>query len=209
MPMRRLLLTVTVVLASVVGPGTVAALAHPFGPPLTADVSRQGATIEVRWSGAEDDWMALGEATGAFAAASDPARTGAEILADSATVRDYLLDNVSVHQEGSRCAAEWVGIDDLLEGGAHLRFRCPQPGDTVELTLTALTDVNQAYRTVVTAGGEQILFTATESRHALDLTGASGGGGQTGVLLLSCAGAALLAGGLVWGASARRGRGAS
>lgn len=206
MPLPRYLLSAALVLAGVVGPGAFPAAAHPFGPPLTAEVSVDGSTVEVRWSGAEDDWMALGDVTGAFAATSDPARTGAEILTDSPQVRNYLLDNVSVHQESRSCAGEWVGIDDLLEDGAHLRFRCHQPPETVELTLTPLTDVNQAYRTVVRAGGQQILFTAAEPRHALDLSGTSGGGSQSRVLLLSSAGAVVLAGGLVWGASARRER---
>lgn len=205
MLLSRHLATCALAATCLVGVGALGAAAHPFGPPLTADVTAHGSTVEVTWSGAEDDWMALGELSGAFAAPSDQARTGTEILMEAPEVRDYLLEHVTVHQDNTACGATWEGIEDLLDGGALLHFECAQPVASVEVEITALTDVNQAYRTVVTAGGEQTLFTAVDPRHTLDLTAAatSGGGDNTPVLVLSSAGALVLAVGLVWGASAR------
>lgn len=208
-PRRRTALLLAAVATA--GIGAVPAAAHPFGPPLTANATAQGSTVTVLWSGAEDDWMSLGERTGAFAGAAKP-QTGAETIMTSPEVRDYLMANIAVSQSGVECAGSWQGIDDLLTTGARLTFECPQPVTTIDLTVTPLTDINEAYRTVVTAGSEQTLFTAAAPTHQVapdhsEAVGAGGGGGQSdnGELLLLGGAGALVAGvGVLWGVLSRR-----
>ncbi len=60
----------------------------PFGPPLTAHLVSDDRRPTLAWHGAEDDWIALGEALGVFAE-PDPGRTGAEVLTDSEEVQTY------------------------------------------------------------------------------------------------------------------------
>ena len=204
--LRRIggLATSVLVLGTVaVGSAATPAQAHPFGPPLTATVAGDGQQVDITWTGADDDWMALGNWTGAFGAATDTTKTGSQVLADSPEVRDYLLDHVRVSQSGQECGARWEQIDDVLEDGAHLVFDCPAPVVVVDVQVSAMTDVNEAYRTVVSSSGQQTLFTAAEPTHTLDLT-ARPGGDTTPVLLLSGAGVAILAAGGTWAYASRR-----
>lgn len=204
MPLTSRVPAIALAAVAALGVGGAAASAHPFGPPLTATLTAEGTTVEVVWSGAEDDWMALGEWTGAFAAAGEESRTGTQILMECPEVRDYLLDNIAVTQQGQDCAGTWEGIEDLLDTGATLHFDCPTPVTTVDVSVTALTDINEAYRTVVTAGGQQTLFTATDPHHALDITQTAGDADRAPVLMLSSAGVAVLAVGAAWAFTARR-----
>lgn len=181
------------------------AQAHPFGPPLTASVTTQGSTVAVSWTGAPDDWMALGDFIGAFAASTDSSRTGAEVLASSPQVQAYLMEHVAVSQGGHACTASWQHAPRMVEDGAQLEFQCPAPVSVVDVRVSALTDVNDAYRTVVTAGGQQVLFTAAQPQHTLDLSGVTGQD-RTPVLLLSGAGAAVLMLGAGWAFVNRRGQ---
>ncbi|MFG2561003.1 hypothetical protein [Streptomyces sp. NPDC048496] len=61
----------------------------------------------------------------------------------------------------------------LASKGALIHYTCPEPVDTVALTITALTDVNQAYRTIsVTEEGGGGLHTASDPTLTLALGGA-------------------------------------
>jgi hypothetical protein len=168
------------------------AAAHPFGPPSTARISVDGSRVTIAWFAAEDDWVALGQALGAF---DDPslgpvatALTGEQKLQRSRRVHDYLLDRITVRQHGTPCPGRLATLDRLLDQGARLRFDCPAEVAEVEVTLDALTDLNEAYRTVLTsqtpATPGRALFTATEPTHRLRFTPDGGGGsGLTGALV--------------------------
>ncbi|WP_432050726.1 hypothetical protein [Verrucosispora sp. NA02020] len=174
------LLAGTATLAVVTG-GGVPAAAHPFGPPTTARVAVDGARVDLSWQPAEDDWVALGQSLGAF---EDPTTgpvatqvTGEQKLRDSTAVQDYLRQRITVSQQGQVCRAELQPLDALLAQGARLRFDCPAPVTALDITVTALTDLNQAYRTVLRAESAtpaEALFTATDGTHRVDFTRSGG-----------------------------------
>jgi hypothetical protein len=177
-----------------------AARAHPFGPPSTARVSVDGSRLAVSWQAAEDDWVALGRHVGAFDGAS-PDVTGADLLRRSPAVRDYLLDRIAVNQGGRRCTGDLAALEDVLARGARLTFECPAPVAEVDLTVTALTDVDGAYRTVLRADTpatpDQALFTATAPTQHITFTASGGSGVRRSVVTVAIGAAAVLALGLV------------
>jgi hypothetical protein len=180
--------------------------AHPFGPPLSARLDVDGAEVAVTWTAAEDDWVNLGEFLDAFSAQTDDGGTqltGAELLAQSDNLPSYLLSHFVIEQDGQPCQGQVTQLQDLLTLGAQLVYTCPQPVSTVELTVTTLTDINENYRTVVTADvpsePAQALFTTTTATQEWSFDAAAGGG--TAQVALVAAGAlilAALAGGLLW-----------
>ncbi|RIQ34935.1 hypothetical protein [Jiangella rhizosphaerae] len=174
--------------------------AHPFGPPLVATVSADGAQVTLQWVAADDDWVSLGEHVGAFDVPDADTLTGAELLARSPDVADYLLEHLTVVQDGTACAGRAEVVDPLGEG-ARLVYDCAAPVTEVELTVSALTDVNASYRTVVSTEGSsaQTLFTADTATQRWDFT--AGDGTSSALPLLIAAGALLLVGaiaGLLW-----------
>ncbi|SDU21348.1 hypothetical protein [Jiangella alkaliphila] len=183
--------------------------AHPFGPPLSARLDVDGAEVAVTWTAAEDDWVSLGEFLGAFTGQTDQTGgtgeqlTGAELLAGSDNLPSYLLSHFVIEQDGQPCEGQVTQLQDLLTLGAQLVYTCPQPVDSVELTVTTLTDVNENYRTVVTSDvasePEQALFTSTTATQQWSFDDSAGGG--TAQTALMAAGALILAGaagGLLW-----------
>ena len=169
--MRRLILGGLAALAIVAGTATPAA-AHPFGPPSTAQATVRGTELTLVWHAAEDDWVALGQSLGAF---DDPATdvTGEQKLQRSPAVREYLLKTTSVRQAGQPCEASLAELADLLAEGARFTFDCPAPVAEVDLRLSALMDLNEAYRTVLVGAGEAV-FTAAQPAQQVRLTGSSG-----------------------------------
>jgi hypothetical protein len=110
--------------------------------------------VTLVWLPAEDDWVALGRSVGAFgdpSAGTDTTLTGEQKLARSAAVRDYLLARVGVTQAGRPCAAELKPLERLLAEGARFSFACADPVAEVDVRIDALTDLHEAYRTVLTA----------------------------------------------------------
>ncbi|MFI0423618.1 hypothetical protein [Spongiactinospora sp. 9N601] len=187
------------------------AAAHPFGPPSTASLRADGPRVELAWRSAEDDWVALGQSLGAF---EDPgsgpvstALTGEQKLGRSAAVRTYLLARVRVAQRGRACPGRLAELRDLLAEGARFTFECPGPVSEVELTMTPLTDLNPAYRTVVSAASGKVMFTSSAGTQRVPVAGTAGGppaavwalGAGTLAVVLAAAGV------LVW-RRARRGR---
>ena len=175
------------------------AVAHPFGPPTTARVVVDGSRVDISWQPAEDDWVALGQSLGAF---EDPSAgpvatqlTGEEKLRESAAVRDYLRERITVSQQGRPCPGELRPLDRLLAQGARLTFDCPDQVRTLDITLTALTDLNEAYRTILraeSASPAETLYTAVADTHQVDFTQSGGGLGPAVGLALGVA----VAGGL-------------
>ncbi|MBF8188796.1 hypothetical protein ITP53_24285 [Nonomuraea sp. K274] len=166
----------------VVAPAQAAA-AHPFGPPSTARIGAEGSRVTLAWMPAEDDWVALGRSVGAFedpAVGTDTTLTGEEKLARSPAVRDYLLARVGVTQAGRPCAAGLAPLERLLAEGARFSFECANPVVEIDVRIDALTDLHEAYRTVLTAEtpatpAQAMLTAATATRRLRFDPSAAGG----------------------------------
>lgn len=196
--MRVLVLTAVFLLAC-----AAPAAAHPFGPPSTARIEADGTTVTLSWLAAEDDWVALGNSLGAFDASTTA--TGEEKLRSSPAVRDYLIDHITVSQAGRVCPGELAPLADLVASGARLTFSCARPVSEVDVTLSALTDLNEAYRTVLTADTatpDRVLFTASSDTTRLRFSG--GGSGVTGAVVGLAVGTVVAAAGLLMFVRRRR-----
>jgi hypothetical protein len=173
---HRLLACIALCTAALVSSAAPAA-AHPFGPPSTAQVVADGSTVKLSWLAAEDDWVALGQSLGAFDEVSAEL-TGEERLQQSTAVRDYLLEKITVSQQGQRCAGGLEALEGLLTRGARFTFTCPATVDEIDLTLGALTDLNESYRTVLTPETKtspgQVMFTAAQTTQHLRFTATAG-----------------------------------
>ncbi|MFF4477773.1 hypothetical protein ACFY1A_12295 [Streptomyces sp. NPDC001520] len=124
------------------------AQAHPFGAPPVVRVEAAGSAVETTWSAQRDDVAALRE------------------KADG-DVAGYLRAHIAVRQDGGPCRADRAD-------GMTLHFVCPRPVDRITLTVTVLTDVHPAYRTLsVTDQGGGGLHTAKEPTRTLALTAAA------------------------------------
>ncbi|WP_385623650.1 hypothetical protein PXH67_35200 [Streptomyces sp. P8-A8] len=121
------------------------AQAHPFGTPPVVRVEATGpSAVEATWSAQQDDVAVLRKR-------SDGDVTG------------YLRAHIVVRQDGSPCRTDRVD-------GMTLHFACPHPVDRITLTVTALTDIDPAYRTLsVTDLGGGGLHTAKEPTRTLAL----------------------------------------
>ena len=134
------------------------AVAHPFGPPLAATASTEGHLVNVRWIAAEDDWSILGEhlgvSSGVVGESGDsgvPSLAGAQVLAASDEVHDYLPARIQVSAVGPNGVTACKGNAERLEtevltDGVELAFACPQIRARFDLTVTTLMDVHDAYR---------------------------------------------------------------
>lgn len=207
------------VLAAVWTSWAVPAAAHPFGPPPVAEVVAEAHDVTVRWTAAVDDYAALGVAAGVLddtygTGVADPApddvgdRLGPAARREvegSADVRQHVTDRVRVVQHGQACPVAAVDVAQLFVRGATVRVTCPEPVETVDVTLMLLSDVHPAYRTVAVAGGPAIpartMYTADRSTVRWDF-GAAGTAAPTTMALLrfGVVGALLAAGVgvLVW-----------
>ncbi|MEV6985033.1 hypothetical protein AB0M95_27765 [Sphaerisporangium sp. NPDC051017] len=182
----------------------VPAAAHPFGPPSTARISADGSHVTLSWMAAEDDWVALGQSVGAFedpaTGAVSTALTGEQKLSRSPAVRDYLLGRITVARNGRPCEARLEELRALLTEGARFGFDCDGPVTEVQVTLAALTDLNENYRTMLTAetpatpartlftkatATQRVRFSATAASTPAGVTGTVAG---VGVVLVAGAG---------------------
>ncbi|MFJ8854862.1 hypothetical protein [Streptomyces sp. NPDC102437] len=128
--------------------------AHPFGTPPVAQVNADGRSVEITWSAQQDDLDVLRKAAEGDEAA-------------------YIGSHITVRQDGRECPPGKADTLQLASRGAAVRYRCPEPVHTIALTITALTDVNRAYRTIsVTEKGGGGLHTASAPTHTLTLGGA-------------------------------------
>ncbi|WP_030455250.1 hypothetical protein [Herbidospora cretacea] len=201
----RLTATLLAVAATAAVPVAPAA-AHPFGPPSTARISVDGSHVAISWLAAEDDWVALGQSVGAFenpvTGTVSTTLTGEQKLQRSAAVRDYLLGRITVAQGGKPCPGRLESLERLVVQGARFAFDCPKPAVDLDVTVSALTDLNENYRTMLTAETPatpaQALYTARRHTTRLRFT-ASGGGTPTAVLTVAAgtAGAAAIIGGFL------------
>ncbi|MCX4531361.1 hypothetical protein OHA79_37595 [Streptomyces sp. NBC_00841] len=159
---RLVLLGLAAALALLGAAGT--AQAHPFGTPPVAQVRAEGRTVDITWSAQQNDLDVLHQAAKGDEAA-------------------YLGSHITVHQDGRACRLGAVDTARLASKGALIHYTCPEPVDTVSLTITALTDVNPAYRTIsVTKKGGGGLHTASDPALTLALgtAGSSAATASTG-----------------------------
>lgn len=175
---------------------------------MEATLTREGGALVLTWTAAEDDWVVVGEASGAFAERQE-GETGAAVLEDSPAVQDFLAPHLVVSQDGQECTREWLPTRDLLEEGVRIAFTCADEDGPVDVHIDVLTDVNDAYRTVLrTDGSEELLFTSTEPAHELAASAIDAGvesqvGGGQALLLLAVA-AAVVVGAVLMGVLMQR-----
>lgn len=144
----------------------MSAAAHPFGDPQTVVISRdqdRQDVVHLTWKvGAADDLTLLGISLGVLpedrlmldGAVSYDAQDAAQV-SQADEVESYLLEHVKVAAGERACQGEVTGVGDLVEEGADLSFTCDAPVDEVDVTVTTLTDLHEAYRTLATAPGGQ------------------------------------------------------
>ncbi|WP_328993073.1 hypothetical protein OG394_02185 [Kribbella sp. NBC_01245] len=146
------------------------AAAHPFGPPPVAKVVADGNRVAVTWSAADDDLVALGIGTGVLPRGSGNVDDLARRVSVAQAAVGYLGKHVAVAQGNQACTLAGVTAAALWEDGARLEFNCPAVVTGVSLRITALTDIDAAYRTVsVSTSGSGALHTATAPTQTIDL----------------------------------------
>lgn len=188
---------------AVVVAGAGAASAHPFGEPQSVRMSAEDSVVTLRWSAPPDDLILLGGAVGALperreivfdvspSTVPEPVgETDADRLTASEEVARYLTEHLGVRQAGVSCRPA-VRLDELVGDGAELTFDCPATVDQVEIEVSMLTDLHEAYRTVAIGDGtspDRTLYTvddtvwtwtfgATPESSAGSSTGSSAGSG--------------------------------
>ncbi|MFB7997275.1 hypothetical protein ACFC4G_31170 [Streptomyces sp. NPDC056002] len=128
------------------------AQAHPFGTPPVVRIEASGHVVDAAWSAQNDDIAVVKKHSGG-------------------DMSGYLRSHIVVRQDGTPCRI-------AKADGATLRFVCRHPVDRISLTVTALTDVNPAYRTLsVTDRGGGSLHTAKEPTRELSLVPRESGSG--------------------------------
>ncbi|KRF11334.1 hypothetical protein ASG90_16365 [Nocardioides sp. Soil797] len=146
-------------------PGPVLAL-HPFGDPQTVVITRDEArqdVVHLNWKvGANDDLTLLGISLGVLpedrlmldGAVSYEAEDAATV-SDAEQVETYLRDHLKVSVGENPCTSKVTDVGDLVEDGAQVEFTCSESVDEATVTVTTLTDLHEAYRTLATAPGGQ------------------------------------------------------
>ncbi|MEU0837780.1 sulfite exporter TauE/SafE family protein [Streptomyces sp. NPDC005969] len=128
-----------------------------FGTPPVAKVRAEGHSVEITWSAQSNDLDVLHQAAKGDEAA-------------------YLGSHITVRQDGRACRLGTVDTQQLASKGAVVPYTCPEPVNTVALTITALTDVNAAYRTISVTDNGGGLHTSSDPTFTLTLRGADNPG---------------------------------
>lgn len=201
--------SVVIVVVVVALARTLPALAHPFGPPPTAQISASGRTVTVTWSATPDDAVAIGEQLGLMppgsiaayrqesaAQVAPPAEAEARLSA-SPLLAEYLTERIAAQQAGQPCEPRVPPIDDFVHEGATVVLRCPAAVTEVLLRITMLHDIHDAYRTVATGEGpnpQQTVFTVAAPEHEWRFGAAAGAASSVpaGLAVGAAAAAALL-----------------
>ncbi|GAA1543703.1 hypothetical protein [Nocardioides humi] len=146
-------------------------LLHPFGDPQTLQVGRDGDVVQVVWrAGAADDLTLLGIDLGVLP--GDRVRADGTIayefsdgrkVAASAALPGYLLEHIAVVADGVACPGAVSEVGNLVTQGAVLRFTCPTAPAAAELTVSTLTDIDPAYRTLATGpDGQRAVYASSD-----------------------------------------------
>lgn len=135
---------------------------HPFGDPQTVVISRDDTrqdVVRLHWKvGADDDLTLLGISLGVLpedrlmldGAVSYDASDAAAVSQSDAVAR-YLLDHLAVSAGDQECTGQVTEVGDLVDEGARVEFTCPEPVDEATVSVSTLTDLHEAYRTLATA----------------------------------------------------------
>ncbi|MEV0056635.1 sulfite exporter TauE/SafE family protein [Saccharopolyspora shandongensis] len=128
--------------------------AHPFGTPPVARIAAHGNAVDVVWSAPNDDLAVL----------------RAEADAANTSEAQYLGSHIQLSQDGHPCQLDHADTTRLAQDGARLHYLCQNPVAAVDVTITALNDVDPKYRTIsVTESGGGGLHTAGEPTRAVVL----------------------------------------
>jgi hypothetical protein len=151
--------------------------AHPFGDPQTVEVApdpTDAAVVHVTWKvGAADDLTLLGIHLGVLPedrvmldGAIEYDDGDAALVQQAPQVRTYLLEHVEVASAGQDCPGSAEASGDLIADGADLVFTCPQPAASATVTVSTLTDLHPAYRTLATGpDGQHQVYGADAPTH--------------------------------------------
>ncbi|MER7002499.1 hypothetical protein ABT297_05575 [Dactylosporangium sp. NPDC000555] len=160
------------------------AAAHPFGDPQTAAITldeQRPEVVRVRWrAGGPDDLTLLGVSLGVLPqdrvmldGAVDYRHTDPATIASSERFTAYLLRQIAVSAGGRPCAGAVEPPMALDLKGAAVDYTCPGPVGTVTVAVRMLTDLNPAYRTLVTGpGGQRAVYESGKDSHDWTLAGA-------------------------------------
>ncbi|MEV0136015.1 hypothetical protein AB0H83_47200 [Dactylosporangium sp. NPDC050688] len=151
------------------------AQAHPFGDPQTVKLAADGDhAVRVRWNvGMTDDltWLAvhLGDAPGDRIMLDGAVRyetSDAQALASSPDLDGYLLEHIRVTAGGAPCSGSVLDKQNLVTDGVTLAFRCGRPIDRATVSVTMLTDLHPAYRTMATGpNGQRFAYSSGQPSH--------------------------------------------
>ncbi|TYL50079.1 hypothetical protein FXB39_10485 [Nocardioides sp. BGMRC 2183] len=160
--------------------------AHPFGDPQTVEIGRSGETVQVVWRvGMADDLTLLGIALGVLPedrVMLDGAITyedgDAVAVTESEELAGYLLERIAVTAGGTSCPGEAVAVGDLIADGATLQFDCAPTSasmsEDVEVEVTTLLDLHEAYRTLATGpDGQRAVYGSDTTTHLWQLSDGS------------------------------------
>lgn len=166
--------------ACVLAGGAGTATAHPFGPPQVAQLTAKGSELTVTWSASNDDLFALRlhleavpEST-TFVYQDGVAVPDDSVGEDAAfaslpEVESYFSEHVQVAQDGVACPGRPSEVAPGGNGDISLVFDCRKTVQQVDVTISTLTDVHPAYRTVARADSpadpDQQLYTDTTTSH--------------------------------------------
>lgn len=151
--------------------------AHPFGDPQTVSVAgdpHDPAVVHVTWKvGAADDLTLLGIHLGVLPedrvmldGAIDYDDGDAKLVQQAPEVHTYLLEHVTVASGGRACPGRVEASGDLIADGADLVFTCPRPAASATVTVSTLTDLHPAYRTLATGpDGQHQVYGADAPTH--------------------------------------------
>lgn len=162
---------------------------HPFGDPQTVEISASDGTVQVHWEvGGQDDLTLLAIHLGVLpedrimldgAIVYDEG--DGDLLAEAPELEDYLLDHIGVSAGDQACAGEVTTVGDLTaDEGADLSFTCPVDAATATVTVTMLTDLHPAYRTLATGpDGQRAAYSRTQDSHEWTLPVTAGAAATT------------------------------
>ncbi|MGW7683190.1 hypothetical protein ACWGID_20820 [Kribbella sp. NPDC054772] len=173
---RRLGLGLTAGVVLVIA-GMSPAAAHPFGDPQTVSITADGtdrAVVHVRWKvGGLDDLTLLGVALGVLpqdrvlmdgAVMYQPADSAA--IGPSPKFTGYLLRRITVASRGKDCPGSVTSAADVAKAGVSIDYTCPAAVGEIALTVTTLTDLNPAYKTLATGpNGARAMYGDGNERH--------------------------------------------
>ena len=184
--------------------------AHPFGDPQTVSVAGDAhdpAVVHVTWKvGAADDLTLLGIHLGVLPAdrvmldgAIEYDDGDAALVQQAPQVHTYLLEHVEVSNDGRDCPGSVEASGDLIADGADLVFTCAQPAASATVTVSTLTDLHPAYRTLATGpDGQHQVYGADAPTHAWSLgTSTTTAAGSTTTASSTGSSAALQIGGVL------------